>query len=206
MLSVSDITYSIIIPPPPHQVSPTRKGRVSGDKLLGVRDARELISRPRAASPPTITDYIRNLEQQIRNSEKGARMLVAEARNAKRDLDKYLEDSELKELTDRREERRRREPCTRKREENVEDRSRERRKPRERSREQKKPHESSRRPHQSREARSRKSDSSERTGGEDPASWKIIHPSEVDVSRKQFSARFMKLFDLFLNSLLSMQS
>lgn len=38
-------------------------------------------------------------------------------------------------------------------------------------------------------------------GSEDPTSWKIIAPSDVDVSVKKFSLRFLKLFSFVIQSI-----
>ena len=51
------------------------------------------------------------------------------------------------------------------------------------------------------ERESRKSSSSTERGSEDPSQWKIIPPSEVDVSVKRFSRRFVKLFSFLVQTL-----
>ena len=60
-----------------------------------------------------------------------------------------------------------------------------------------------RRPSPVRESRSSKSSSSSERGSEDPSQWKIIPPSEVDVSSKRFSHRFVKLFSFLVKQLVS---
>lgn len=81
------------------------------------RDARSVLSA-RAEDRVHFEDKIKKLEQQIKESEQGARRLVQEARNAKEDLQQFVkknvrEDKPRRDEKPRREERRRKEERSR---------------------------------------------------------------------------------------------
>lgn len=164
-------------------------------KLGGIRDARELISDRRTTVP--VTDYIKSLKDQIRNSEKNARHMFRELRSAKRDLLDCIQIAELGEPEKERDPRNsvrheeKRGVCRRQEGGRPHDRSREETRDRERSRDEmrrkpveKKRSREHRRPSPERQSKSRtssrKSSPNPIEESEDPSQWKIIPPSEVD--------------------------
>jgi len=108
--------------PEPHRTRPVRHTPYVPvrNELWGrskTRDARSVLSA-RAEDRVHFEDKIKKLEQQIKESEQGARRLVQEARNAKEDLQQFVkknvrEDKPRRDEKPRREERRRKEERSR---------------------------------------------------------------------------------------------
>ena len=177
-------------------------------KLSGIRDARELLSDRRTSIP--VTDYIKSLKEQIQNSEKNARNMFKELQSAKRDLLEYLQGAELEDKDHGRKGERHdgRQRVCRRSEERTRGRSRDERRDRGRTRDEtrrssqdKKRSRDHRRTSPERESKSRKSSPSPERGSEDPSDWKVIPPSEVDVSFERLAHRFVELFSLLVQSI-----
>ena len=147
-----------------------------------VRDARELLSEKRSHVP--VTQYVKSLKDQIRSSEANARNIFKELQSTKKDLMTYLRESDGSkgennkiEYCKDRDERRRKNTL-------VESRTK-----RKKSRVESRPHD--RRRSSSPVSEKKRSSCSPDKGSGTPEDWKVLSPSQVDVSPWPFPARFM---------------